>query len=177
MPYAVVLYLDDKSTEKLISVWRRQAENDISAFMLEEGYRPHITLGACEGLDFASCGAALKRFSAATKPFTVEMPYVGIFPHDKGAVFLGVTVTDALLKYHELFHEQFSAGVEQANRFLEPGLWVPHCTMAHHESREKDLAALAINLELRLPITATCVSLAVIEFPPWNERLIYPLGG
>ncbi len=177
MPYAVVLYFDDDSTEKLKAVWRRQAENDISAFMLEEGYRPHITLGGCEGLDIESCRSALKRFSAETTPFPVRMPYVGIFPHDRGAIFLGVAVTDALLAYHKSFYDQFGARAEHVYGFSTPGLWVPHCTLAHHESREKDLAALAINLDLPLPITATCVSLAVIEFPPWKERLSFPLGG
>jgi len=177
MAFAVVLYFDDDSTEKLTAVWRQQAEKGISAFMLEEGYRPHITLGGCEGLDIVTCGAALRKFSLSSKPFTVEMSYVGVFAHDKGAVFLGVTVTDALLAYHKAFFEHFGAGVEQAYGFFKPGLWVPHCSMAYHESREKDMAALAINLDLTLPITATCTSLAVIEFPPWNERLTLRLGG
>jgi 2'-5' RNA ligase len=177
MPYAVVLYFDDDSTEILKALWRRQAENGISAFMLEEGYRPHITLGACEGLDIASCGSALKEFSTVSGPFTVEMPFLGIFPHDKGAVFLGVTVTDKLLAYHRSFHDLFRSHGKEPSDIFSPGRWIPHCSMAYHESREKDLSALKLNLELPFPIIATCVSLAVIEFPPWNERLVHPLGG
>ncbi len=177
MPYAVVLYFDDASNNLLETVWRRQAENGISAFMLDEGYRPHITLGACEGLDIGTCGSALKQLSAASKPFAVEMPYLGIFPHEKGAVFLGVTVTDTLLAYHKSFHDMFeSHGKEPLNVFA-PGRWVPHCSLAYHESREKDVSALKLNLDMPLPVVATCVSLAVIEFPPWNERLVCPLGG
>jgi 2'-5' RNA ligase len=175
MPFAVVLYFDDASTKRLEAVWRRQAEKGISAFMLEEGYRPHITLGGCEGLDIMACGSALKRFAADSKPFAVEMPYLGIFPHEKGAVFLGVTVTEALLAYHKLFHDLFSAHGKESYGVFAPRKWVPHCSMAYHESHEKDMAALEMNLDLPLPIVATCVSLAVIEFPPWNERLVCPL--
>lgn len=176
MPFAVVLYFDDASTSQLMAVWQRQAESGISAFMLSEGYRPHITLGGCDGLDIASCGSALKRFAANSKPLTVEMPYLGIFPHDKGAVFLGVTVDDTLLAYHKSFHSLFSAHVEKPYDVFAPGKWVPHCSMAYHESREKDLSALSFSLNLPLPVVVTCVSLAVIEFPPWNERLVCPIG-
>jgi 2'-5' RNA ligase len=177
MPYAVVLYFDDASTKQLTAAWQRQAEKGISTFMLDEGYRPHITLGGCEGLDMASCGEALERFSAGTEPFSVEMSYLGIFPHDKGAVFLGVAVTDTLLAYHKSFHEVFAAHGKAPLDVFAPGRWVPHCSLAYHESREKDMSALEINFDLPLPIMATCTSLAVIEFPPWNERLVLPLGG
>lgn len=177
MPYAVVLYFDDASNRLLESVWRRQAENDISAFMLEEGYRPHITLGGCEGLDLDTCLSSLKEFSTASNPFAVEMPYLGIFPHEKGAVFLGVTVTDELLAYHKLFHEIFRSRAKEPLDVFAPGRWIPHCSLAYHESREKDMSALALNMDMPLPISATCVSLAVIEFPPWNERLVCALGG
>jgi len=92
-------------------------------------------------------------------------------------VFLGVTVTDTLLAYHKSFHDMFeSHGKEPLNVFA-PGRWVPHCSLAYHESREKDVSALKLNLDMPLPVVATCVSLAVIEFPPWNERLVCPLGG
>jgi len=176
MSFAIVTYLDEASSKSIEEMWDKQAEEDISRFMLEEGYRPHITLGACEALSPEECRDDLESFAAGTEPFTVEMPYIGLFPHKNGAVFLGVTTTLQLLTYHQLFHEMFARHGRTVYDVFAPGKWAPHCSVAYHESREKDLRALQIYMEMALPIIATCDRLAVIEFPPWTERLMIPLG-
>ena len=144
--------------------------------MIDEAYRPHITLGACEDLSLDKCSGSVESFAAATEPFTVEMPYLGLFPNENGAVFLGVTVTETLLAYQKSFHEMFGKHSSTLFDIFAPGKWVPHCTLAYHESAEKDLKALQVSRGLSLPIIATCERLAVIEFPPWRERLVAPLG-
>jgi 2'-5' RNA ligase len=173
----MVLYLDERSSDVIVENWKQQASEDISRFMLEEGYHPHITLGACEDISLEQCGEALESFAAGTRPLTLEMPYIGIFPHDKGAVFLGVTMTDRLLAYHKSFHEILGIHGRAVDDIFSPGKWVPHCSMAYHESPEKDLRAIQLYMALKLPMIATCDRLAVIEFPPWKERLVLPLGG
>lgn len=176
MPLAVVAYLDAESSKLIEAAWTRQANQGISAFILEEGYRPHITLGACASLDLEKFEASLKAFAAKLEPFAVEMPYIGVFPHKNGAVFLGVTATEPLLACHRSFHDMFERHAVGAFEVFGPGRWVPHCSLAYHESRKSDLRALELNLGLRLPLTSTCVNLAVIEFPPWRERAVCALG-
>jgi len=176
MSFALVMYLDDTSSRLIEAVWKRQAAMDISTFMLDEGYRPHITLGACESLVLEECRAELESFAAEAEPLTVELSYIGLFSHKKGAVFLGVTVTEELIALHKSFHEGFGRHSRDIHDVFQPGKWVPHCTMAYHESREKDLQAIKINSELIMPLAATCNELAVIEFPPWQEKLVYPMG-
>lgn len=176
MSFAAVLYIDGRTSNSIGEIWHQQAKENISPFILEQGYRPHITLGACEDLSLEECEAELASFAAGIEPFTVEMPYIGLFPHKNGAVFLGITVTEQLLAFQKSFHDMFGRQGATINELFAPGKWIPHCTLAYHESPEKDLRAVQIIRDLALPITATCDRLAVIEFPPWTERLMIPLG-
>ncbi len=176
MSFAAVLYIDGRTSSSIEEIWRQQADENISRFVIDEGHLPHITLDACEELSLSACKDSLELFAEGIEPFSVEMPYIGLFPHKEGAVFLGVTMTERLLTLQKSFHEVFGRHGRTMYDVFTPGKWVPHCTLAHHESPEKDVRALELGMTLNFPITATCDRLAVIEFPPWNERLMMPLG-
>ena len=48
MPFAVELYFDPSTEERIRGAWKAIDEAGISGSMPKGGYRPHVSLGVCE---------------------------------------------------------------------------------------------------------------------------------
>ena len=73
--------------------------------MLEGGYRPHISLAVYDGeaIDVENLRQNLIAYANSTQPFELVLSNLGLFPTEEGVIFLGVTVTQKLMKIHANF--------------------------------------------------------------------------
>ena len=176
MPFAVALFLDEKSSATVTNIWHKLAERDISASRLLVGFRPHVTLVIADDIDREATGPLLDDFGQQQEPLDLVLSYLGVFPSETaGAIYLGVTVTQALLRLHNDFCRRFDDVSGTPRDYYLPGNWVPHCTLADGLSCETMPRGMEICREITFPMRCQAIEIGVLEFPPGRELLTVPL--
>ncbi len=166
MPYAVEL-LFDAATEAAL---RRLITGENTA------HRPHVSLGGCRSLrDRNVLIRSLQTLAdEQAGPLPVTLACLGVFPGDEGIVFYGVTVTTGLLLLHRRFHAAFTPQASDWSPFYEPGVWVPHCTLAYGLMPERLPEALALLQSQLLPsLSGLLTGIALVEIPSGEEITVF----
>ena len=129
MIYAIEMYFDKATEEKIMSLAEKVADAGISTKYLEWKTRPHITLGAFNDIDENRCTELLKQFAAKHKPIKAHLHSVAAWSDTK-VVYLNPSMTRWLYDLHdeiyELMKESDTIGLEQ----YMPENWAAHCTVA-----------------------------------------------
>ncbi|MYB92678.1 2'-5' RNA ligase family protein [Candidatus Poribacteria bacterium] len=173
MPFVVELYFDPSTEERIRDVWKAIDEAGISDSMPKGGYRPHVSLGVCAHLDTDSLAQELSTFAASVAPFRLLFPNIGVFSTSEGVVFLGVTVTEALLSVHAAFHEIFKKHAEDQREYYTVGQWVPHCTLAFGLSEAQIVEAVTLCRQIDLPTSTKVREIGVVEVSSTSCRMLY----
>ena len=101
MQYAIELYFDPETEERLMALSREIAHAGISTRFLEWKTRPHITLACFSDVDEAECGKRLKMFADRHPVLPAWLGSVGMF-NDSKTIFISPVMTSAM---YELQHE------------------------------------------------------------------------
>ena len=129
MIYAIEMYFDKATEEKIMDIARKVADAGISTKYLEWKTRPHITLGVFNDIDEKRCTELLERFAAKHKPIKAHLHSVASWSDTK-VIYLNPGMTRWLYDLHdevyELMQEFDTRGWEQ----YMPKNWVAHCTVA-----------------------------------------------
>lgn len=173
MPFVVELYFDPSTEEHIRDVWKAIDEAGISDSMPKGGYRPHVSLGVCDHLETDSLAQELSTFAASITPFRLSFPNIGIFSTAEGVVFLGVTVTEALLSVHAAFHKIFQKHAGEQREYYTVGQWVPHCTLAFGLSETQIVEAVTVCRRIVLPTSTKVSEIGVVKVSPINCRMLY----
>ena len=163
MPFVVELYFDPSVEARIRGAWKAINEAGISDSMPKGGYRPHVSLGVCNHLETDLLAQELSIFATSVTPFRLSFPNIGIFSTSEGVVFLGVTVTEALLSVHAAFHEIFKKHAEDQREYYTVERWVPHCTLAFGLSEAQIVEAVTVCRQIDLPISAEVREIGVVE--------------
>lgn len=173
MPFVVELYFDPTVEECIRGAWKAINEAGISDSMPKGGYRPHVSLGVCDHLEINPLTQELSNFAASIAPFRLSFPNIGVFSTSEGVVYLGVTVTEALLSVHAAFHEIFKKYAEEQREYYTVGRWVPHCTLAFGLSEEQIVEAVTICRQIDLPTSTKVKEIGVVEVFPTSCQTLY----
>jgi 2'-5' RNA ligase len=178
MPYAVELYLDPAADAAVRRLWADLAADGVSAVMHEGPYRPHVSLAVMGTADLEALNAALASFAAGMSPLALGLSSIGVFPSAEGVVFLGVVVTEALLRVHTTVHALATRTAGELWDYYTPGRWVPHCTVAYRLRSERIPDVVRLCLQLPLPLIARVAAVGVVEFSATDGRelVTYPWG-
>ena len=163
MPFVVELYFDPSTEDRIRGAWNAIDEAGISDSMPKGGYRPHVSLGVCDDLETDSLAQELSTFAAGVAPFQLSFPNIGIFSTSEGVVFLGVTVTEELLRVHAAFHEILKKYAENQREYYTVGRWVPHCTLAFGLSEDQIVEAVTVCRRIILPTSTEVREIGVVE--------------
>jgi 2'-5' RNA ligase len=147
----------------------------------EEASPPHVSLIPSDTLEERELIDRVRGVIANQAPLDVTVAHLGWF--SSGVLFLGVTPTTELLDLHRRVHAA-SAPSSKAKYIdlYKPGAWVPHCTLATGVSDDAAARAMRAAIEqLRLPHTARCTSLELVEIAGTAKRTVatfrLPAGG
>ena len=173
MPFVVELYFDPSTEASIRDAWEAIDEAGISASMLDGGYRPHVSLGVCDYLETDSLAQELSTFAVGVAPFRLSFPNIGIFSTSEGVVFLGVTVTEELLRVHAAFHEIFKKHAEDQREYYTVGQWVPHCTLAFGLSEAQIVEAVTVCRRIVLPTSTEIKEIGVVEVSPTSCQTLF----
>lgn len=175
MDYAVVLYFDRKSEEKLTRYMHSLCEKGVNTYMLDMGIRPHITLAIFNDMNGDSIRSDLHRFAKESAKFKVRLESIGIFNSDSGVVYLSPVITDPLIQIHNGFYEFFKDVLHQYIAYYLPGLWTPHCTMATRLRRTEIMAAIGSLLEEFQPMEAEVCEIGFVECDAARELCCFEI--
>lgn len=178
MPFAIELFLDDRSAGAVRDLWRVLAEAGLDGWQLASGATPHVTLAVYPTLDLTTAAPAVAAVAAATPPLPVAFASIGCFPTNQGVVFLAPVVTGELLAVHQRCHAALAPVAPPSWTYYLSGHWVPHCTIGFELPVERIPAAVGLCHERGgLPLAGRFTRVGVVEFRPIIERCIWPLTG
>jgi len=173
MAFGVSAWFDSTSENHVREIWRCLHEKEIDSTLHVGPYRPHITFGIYDSLDVDQFVSSMRKGLHGFNPLPFILPSVGIF-NEPLAGFFNVTVTQQLLKIHELVHNIMSShGADPVSYYL-PKRWNPHCTLATKLTPETLLEFARYTTTLSLPITGTINRVGIIDTPAEIELAEIP---
>jgi 2'-5' RNA ligase len=177
MPFAVEMFLDKSAERRVREVWADLARATVNSFMIDGGYRPHVTLGVFEGYSSPDFEQEFRQFVGGLHPLSLRFDSVGIFLRPKCVVFFAPVVTAQLLSVHDEFTSRLTRFVTGASPLCPLGRWVPHCTLAFDTAHEAIPAAVEVCSRAPLSFTAQVTEIGLVEVPKHREVLVCELTG
>jgi 2'-5' RNA ligase len=182
MPFAIECYFDAASDKRVRQLWQLLANAQNADYMIKSGHDPHFSLAIAdnEQLDEEKVCSALQQFAAETAPFTVNFSAISVFPGDENVLFLGLTVTEALLRIHRRCHTLLADHITTPRPYYLPDRWVPHCTIGYKLSDSILGACVGLVAELADTLLNQLIqveSLGMIRIPKVHTICRYRLGG
>lgn len=164
--YAVVLYFDEKSSEKLNEGIRKISDVSNNHYMVDVRIPPHITIAAFSCEDPTRLLKKVGDFAGQIMPFSVEFDRTGAF--GTRVLFASPIKDEWLKKINEKVHELLLWEFEPAdNENYIPQNWIPHCALAVRLAEEQFLAAKEIQMDF--PLTARVQRIALAKCNPYKE--------
>ena len=128
MKYAVELYFDKDTEEKIFKLAQGIANAGISKKYLEWRTRPHITIAIFNDIDIEKCDKILKEIAKDTRTFPALLSSIGVFNNTR-TVYLAPVVCDELINLHKRVHKAFDFCDYSGWEYYTTGQWVPHCAV------------------------------------------------
>ena len=177
MPFTVEMFLAGNGDKLVRNLWSDLATVANTSFMIEGGYRPHVTLGVFETYSSPKFEQEFRRFAAGLGPIPIRFDYLGLFTQPKRVVYLGPVVTEQLLLVHRRFNECFGQLVSGPDPLCPPDRWVPHCTLAFDLPAEAVAEVVSICSHVRLRFIAEVREIGLVEYPKRREVVTCRLEG
>jgi len=95
---------------------------------------PHLTYQIAEPADLTVLKDALRRIAATTKTFTAHATGLGMFPGDSPVIYIPVLRSDALNDLHHRVLDVAGPLCSRTDKFSQPDLWLPHISLALHDT-------------------------------------------
>jgi 2'-5' RNA ligase len=169
MPFAVEMFFDGSADKLVRVVWDDLAKAGVTSFMIDGGYRPHVTLGVFDQFSSPEFEKEFRQFTERLQPLSLRFDSVGVFLRPKCVVFFAPVVTAQLLSVHDEFNSCFARLVTGASPLCPPGRWVPHCTLAFDIPHDAIPSAVEVCSRAPLSFTAQVTEMGLVEFPGHRE--------
>ena len=187
MPYAVELLFDEEGEARVRRIWEALKAAGLSAYMVESGSIPHITLAVYDSLltsntvnlsriDEIRFCKRLGEFAARWAPFTVNFVSIGAFPQSGGTVFLTPTPSEDLLMIHGHFHCSFDDFEANEWEYYKPPFWFPHCTLSTSAEDSAVPEVIRLVLERFRPFPVEIAAASLVRFQS-AVRVVESAGG
>jgi 2'-5' RNA ligase len=173
LAYAIEMYFDEATEATVRGMWQSIAATGLPSAMLVGGYRPHVTLAVYDTLqDDGWFASTLEVLAGVAPPVSLTLDSYGVFPTSEGVLFLGVTVTEALLELHNTFHSWFTDYRDGLRGYYAPNRWTPHCTLGLGLTFEQMGAAMRACAAQTIPLVTPVTAFGLVEVSPTNYREI-----
>ena len=166
MTYAINLYFNEEAETYIRGIWGTLDAMEKGKCLTCHNGRPHITLAIYEDLDLEAAKEQIKSLASDVYSFELKFLQIGIFPHNKGAIFLTPNLTDDLFRIHRRFHDMFKDFAEQGWDYYKPQLWYPHCTLSLETPTEAIPSVLGQILKVFSPMDVRICSIGIASLEP-----------
>ena len=125
---------------------------------------PHLTYQLAAVQHLAALKDALGAVAAATAPFVAHATGLGVFPGPQPVIYIPVLRTEALNDLHRRVLAATAPLCTQTDRFSEPDLWLPHISLALHDTTPALLGPVLVYLnEETYDLTITIDNLTILR--------------
>ena len=164
MKYAIELYYDKETEEKIFNLAKRVADEKLSMKFWEWKTRPHLTLACFNDVDEGKCIEQLKKFAQSHKRMPAQISSVGMF-NDTRTIFLSPVMNSGMYQLQRELHEYLKDFDTTGWEWYCPDRWVPHCTVALTREDEDCVFYKASDLILHefKKITGEFVSVGLVK--------------
>jgi 2'-5' RNA ligase len=172
MAYGIGLVFDPHTEAHIRAVWCQLASQGFTTPLARPGCLPHVSLILSETLRVDDLARDLEGLGDFPRRLEARVSHVGVFTEPEIVLFYGLTPTDRLLRLHadvERIYRRWSSAITART---QPGVWVPHCTLATRVDANRLSNAIAGAANLTLPWVATQVRLAIVQFDPGRVELL-----
>lgn len=129
MQYAIELYYDKATENRIFALAKVIADRGISTKYLEWKTRPHLTLACFNDVDETLCMEKLKSFAQNHKNMPAYIGSVGMF-NDTKTIFVSPVMNSDMYQFHRELHDCLQEFDTNGWEWYCPDRWVPHCTIA-----------------------------------------------
>jgi 2'-5' RNA ligase len=179
MAYGIGLVFDPHTEAHIRAVWCRLASQGFTTPLARPGCLPHVSLILSETLRVDELARDLEGLGDFPRRLEVRVSHVGVFTEPEIVLFYGLTPTDRLLRVHADVARIYRRWSSAIMARTQPGVWVPHCTLATQVDASQLSDAIAAAATLALPWVATQVRLAIVQFDQGCVQLlrVFPWQG
>lgn len=178
--HAVISLLDEQHILAVKDLWA-ELERDFGIRMLAQRVPyPHFSYQIAQHYEEQQLLARIEDLARRTAPFSVSARDLSQFPGAHPVIFVPVLLTSELSQFHEIVLQYISPAGTGISPYYEPDSWVPHITLAEHDTQADTFASLLawIN-ERHLAWTIIIDNLAIVWDTGTSQELRYrfPLQG
>jgi 2'-5' RNA ligase len=179
MAYGIGLVFDPHTEAHIKEVWGQLASQGFATPLARPGCLPHVSLILSETLHVDDLARDLEGLGHSPRRLEVRVSHVGVFTEPELVLFYGLTPTDQLLRVQADVARIYRRWSSAITARTQPGVWVPHCTLATRVDASRLSDAIAAAATLTLPWVATQVRLAMVQFDQVGVELlrIFPWQG
>lgn len=161
MALSVCLLLDTRADQTLRALWHRLETVGVPTLLTHtHGHHlPHLTLASLLDYDLEAVRAALTAL-AVQQPEPVVLDALGMFRRSR--CWLALAPTPALVGRQRTAVAAVRAVGARVHRSYEPGVWVPHLTLAPRLHLEQ-LPVVARHVFEVLPVEATIERAVLVD--------------
>lgn len=168
LKYAIELYFDKDTEQKLYNLSLRVAEEKLSTKFLEWKTRPHLTLACFNDIDEIKCTELLRNFADSHRVMPAYIGSVGMF-NDTKTIFVSPLMNSGMYQLHRELHQCLKEFDTNGWEYYCPERWAPHCTIALTKEDKEDVFYKASDLVLhefeKIQGEFTAIGLAKVTLP------------
>lgn len=142
--FAIVSLLDQAADQRV-----RAIHNELESKCGLKGIRlfpyPHFTWIGGDSCQMDKTEAMIASLAATVNQITVTTTGLGLFTGPSPVIFIPLVKTAELIRIHQLVWADSRTSADDLHPFYQPGLWVPHITLALMDVNIQNLGC-ALNL-------------------------------
>jgi len=174
MGYAVLLYFDEQTEQRIMDLRHTLTEAGIPSLMNKMGDRPHISLAGFSEVDRDSLISLVQEYVTSREQFSVRLGVIGTFPTKENVLFLSPAPTIQLLTYHQEFHQRLAKFKLVSSPYYASESLVPHCTLEMNIPDEQFQKAIEYCHKAFTPLLGQFQEMGVIEYWPIKSLEMWP---
>lgn len=175
MWFAVECYFDSKTETGIRKLWADLASANINSRMVEVGARPHITLTVADCDVPAALIGRLEEFVGARTRFRIRFGSVGLFPNERGVMFLAPQASVELINLQVDWFAEILPLHLPVWEYYGATDWTPHCTLAIGLHPDRLIDALSVCKTMEFPLEAEICEIGLIRNPPRQDVVSFAL--
>jgi 2'-5' RNA ligase len=160
--HAIVTLFDKKNDLVVKSLWRDLEKTFHVRGVYKTPY-PHFSYQIASEYNVGKLESILERFARKSKPFTVQAFGLGVFTGSNLVLYIPVTRTLKLSKFHESLWKVITSTGSGVSPYYKTEFWMPHITLAQWDINERNLPAIIGRLtKIELSLEIKVDNLAII---------------
>jgi 2'-5' RNA ligase len=164
MAFGIGITAPGETASRLREYWSIFSRFERAPSMAALNHPPHVTLAVYDSILERQLTEALHSIFAAHPPIPLRFDKIAFFETPELVFWAAPDRSEPLLHAHSAIHELIDPGLCRTH--YQPGIWVPHCTVATQVTASNREEAIALATETIEPFEVLFDTAECVEFYP-----------